>query len=92
MSNKIRNVEDLKGILLERWSKLDNIDSKYLSEAGVAAKEAYRAVIWHLAFHDDLASLKSDEEFMNLINISGKHPEYYRVLRMLNRALENIPV
>lgn len=89
MSKKLKSIEELHGIVYEKWTKLDKVSCTYLSEAGVAAKEAYRAVIWHLAFHDNLASLSSDEEFKNLVCISGKHPEYYKVLRTINRAIEN---
>lgn len=89
MSKKLTSISDLNEIMYRRWSTLDEVDSKYLNDAGIAAKEAYRAVIWHLAFHDSLDSLRSDEEFMNLINISGKDYEYYKILRMVYRALED---
>ena len=52
--------------------------------------EAYRTIYWHCSFHDNLESLSSDEEFMNIINISDKHPEFYKVIRTVNRAIEMI--
>lgn len=83
----INTIEDLKAIAYKRWNELDDIDHKYLNEAGLAAKEAFKCIIWHLAFHDTLESLTSDEEFINLVNIPDKNPEYYKIIRMMNRAL-----
>ena len=83
----INTIEDLKDVAFRRWSTLDDIESKYLNEAGIAAKEAFRCIIWHLAFHDTLESLKSDNEFINLVNIPNKHPEFYSIIKKMNRAL-----
>lgn len=86
--SKINNLEDLKSVVLERWSELSNLSSEYLSEAGKSAMEAYRAVYWHCSFHENLKSLNEDEEFTNLFNIPSKHMEYYKVIRKVNRAIE----
>lgn len=87
MAKKINNIDELNDVVYDRWTKLDEVESKYLSETGMAAKEAYRAIIWHLCFHNSLESLKGDEEFMDLVNIPGKHPEYYNIIRKLNNFL-----
>lgn len=93
MANKIlkdMTLSDVVAILTERWSQLDDMKTEYLSEAGLAAKEAYRSMIWYSAFHHTLDSLSSDEDFQGLMEIPDKHPEYYRVLRGVNRAITNI--
>lgn len=59
-----------------------------MNDAGKSAKEAYTSFIWYACFHDTLESLRDDEDFSNLVNIEGKHPEYYRTLRLINRSIE----
>ena len=86
----INTIDDLKKVVSDLWLKFDNIDSEYLSDAGKAAEEAYRNVSWYLCFHETMESLSEDEDFMNIVNISGKHPEYYKVIRRINRAIERI--
>ena len=83
----IKTINDLNKVCYDRWSDLNSIDHNYLSDAGKAAMEAYKAAIWYFAFHDTMNSLSHDSEFMNLVNIEGKHPEYYRILRKINRAV-----
>lgn len=86
--SKINTIEDLTSVVLEKYNQLDDISESYLSEAGLAAKEAYRNILWYVGFYDSLKELGEDEEFQGLVTISGQHPEYYKVLRMVNRALE----
>lgn len=88
--SKINNLEDLKSVVLDRWSELNEINPTYLSDVGNAAKEAYRTIYWHLSFHDTLDTLSEDEEFLNLVSIPNKHPEFYKVIRVVNRAIERI--
>lgn len=90
----IKDINDLKKVVSDNRQKFDNMDdnmdAEYLSNRGKTAEEAYKTVMWHLMFHDSIDSLVEDEEFKNLINISGKHPEYYRIIRMVNRSIEKI--
>lgn len=87
---KIMDILDLKDVVLERWTELEDIPHKYLSEAGIAARESYRAIVWYLSFYDSIEELKKDEELANLVNIPDKHPEYYKIIRMFNRRVEDL--
>lgn len=86
----IKNINDLKRVCSDKWNELKHISPEYLSDAGKAAKEAYETALWHLMFHDSIDSLVEDEEFQNLVNISGEHPEFYRVIRIINRSVERL--
>lgn len=90
MSYKINSLEQLKDVVWKKWSELDIVPIDYLSDKGVAAKEAFRCTIWYLGFYDHITEIKEDDEFMNLINIPDKHPEYYNVLRKVYHAIERI--
>ena len=83
----INTIEDLNTIVSNKWIGLAEIDPDYLSDAGKAAKEAYQSIVWYTSFHDSLDSLVEDEAFANLVNIPDKHPEYYKVLHMINHVL-----
>ena len=85
---KIESFSDFYNVVNDKTSELMNIKPEYLSEAGQAALEAYKGVLWYLGFHETIKSLKEDESFMNLVSVPNKHPEYYRVLRTINRFLE----
>lgn len=87
---KITNLQELVSVLIKRWSQLDDMNPTYLSEAGQAAKEAYRNVIWYTNFYDTIQDLAEDKEFMNLVSMPNKHPEYYKVLRSVNRVIERV--
>lgn len=86
----INNINDLKRVCSDKWNELEHISTEYLSASGLAAKEAYKTVLWHLCFHDSIDTLIEDEEFTNLINIPNKHPEFYNVMRRINRSIERI--
>lgn len=85
----IKNIEDLKNVIVTRWSEMNELRD-YLNEAGLAKMEAYRAIYFHLGFINSLEELKDYEEYQNLINIGGKHPEYYRTIRLVNRGIDNV--
>jgi hypothetical protein len=84
----IKNIEELIRVCNDKWNELKNISPEYLNDAGKAALDAYKTIQWHLMFHGSMESLKDDEEFMNIINIPGKHPEFYKVIRRVYRAIE----
>ena len=85
----MKNIKDLESILDKEIAKLMDISPAYLSEAGKAALEAYKAANWYCGFYDTLDGLWSnDQNFRDLVNVSGKHPEYYKVIKMINRAIE----
>lgn len=84
----IKNIEDLIRVCNDKCNELNTISPEYLSDAGKAALEAYKTIQWHLMFHSSMESLKYDEEFMNIINIQGKHPEFYKIVRRVNRVIE----
>lgn len=86
----IKNIEDLKRVCSDKWNELERIIPEYLSDAGKAAKEAYKTALWHLMFHDSMDTLVEDEEFKNIVNIPGKHPEFYRVIRLVNLSVERL--
>lgn len=86
----IHTIDDLENAVSKKWIALAEISPEYLSDAGNAAKEAYQFVIWYISFHESIDTLVEDEEFANLVNIPDKHPEYYKVIRMINRALERV--
>ncbi len=86
----IKNIEDLIRVCNDKWNELNNIIPEYLNDAGKAALDAYKTIQWHLMFHGSMESLKDDEEFMNIINISGKHPEFYKIVRQVNRVVERL--
>lgn len=86
----IHTIEDLENAVSKKWIALAEISPEYLNDAGNAAKEVYQSVIWYISFHDSIDTLVGDKEFAGLINTPGKHPEYYRVLRMINRAIERV--
>lgn len=85
--SKIKTIEDLIAVVNNRVNEFENIKEEYLSEAGKAAREAYKNTLWHLCFHGSIESLREDEEFTTLIFTSGKHPEYYKILRMIYRTI-----
>ena len=84
----MKNVKDLESILDKEIAKLMDISPAYLNDAGKAALEAYKAANWYCGFYENLRGLLADENFMDLVNISGKHPEYYNVIKKINRAIE----
>ena len=84
---KIKNLEDLVNVLVKKIDQLSEVHD-YLSEAGLAAEEAYKNVCWYAGFHDTIESLSQDEDFKDLVNIPDKHPEYYRLLRIINRVID----
>lgn len=88
--NKITNVTELTEVVTKCWMELETIKPEYLSETGLAAKEAYRHVLWYLGFYDTIQDIKDDESFNDLINVSGKHPEYYKIIKKINRAISRI--
>lgn len=88
MANKINNIDDLMNVCIRRYNQLEDISPTYLNEAGLAAKEAYRNTLWYSGFYDTLEDLSTDADFKELVSIPDKHPEYYKVLRMINRAIE----
>lgn len=85
---KFESLNELNYVVYGQWKQLDDINEEYLSEAGLAKKEALKAVIWHMAFCETLEDLYTNEEFMDLVNIGGKHPEFYKVLRTVIHSLE----
>lgn len=87
---KIHDIDTFVNVVRERWHELNEINPEYLSDAGKAAKLAYREVYWLCSFHENLESLRDSEEFQRLVSIPDNHPEYYRVLRKVNRAVERI--
>ena len=87
---KVKSIEDLKSVILDRWNQLNELTPDYLSDTGKAAKEAYRAVYWHCSFHDSIKTLSEDEDFMNLVNIPDKNPEFYKLIRRVYRAVEQL--
>ena len=88
--SEINSFSSVKSLVLDRWSEMSNMSPGYLSDKGKAAMEAYRSIYWHMSFHDNFETLVTDEEFNNLINIPGKDPEFYRIIRMLNRKIEKL--
>lgn len=87
--SKIKSLEDLINVCRDRWLELADIKHDYLNDKGRGAMDAYRSILWHASFHSNLGSLKDDEDFINLVSIPGKDPEYYKILRMCNRAIED---
>lgn len=83
----INNFKDLEKVCSNRYNELNKINEEYLNEAGKAAKESWKTVLWHLMFHDSFNSLIEDEEFSNLINKPDQHPEYYKIVRDVNRFI-----
>lgn len=93
MADKIlkdMTLSDVVAVLTDRWSQLDDMKTEYLSDAGIAAKEAYRAIIWYTAFHHTLESLMTDSGLQDLLSIPSKHAEYYKVIRGTMRGIEAI--
>lgn len=84
----IKNIEDLKKVVINKVNELEDINDDYLSEAGKAAREAYRAINWTLSFHDSFASLRECEEFTDLVSTPDKHPEYYKIIKSVNRIVD----
>lgn len=85
---KIKTLRNLEDILDKEIGKLMEVAPAYLSDAGKAAGSAYRAVLWYCSFYDTLEELAEDEEFRALYSIPNKHPEYYNVIRKINRVIE----
>lgn len=83
-----KNMDEFKKLLSKKWSELDAVHN-YLSDAGLAAKEAYAGISWHAEFHKNLAELRDDPNLRALLEVEGKHPEYYRVLTMVIKSLRN---
>ena len=84
----IKNIAVLLEVCSKKWSQLNDITPEYLSDAGKAAMEAYKTIYWHLSFHNSIESLVEDDEFKNLVDIPGKHPEFYKIVRKVNRAID----
>lgn len=87
MTKKFDTIEKLRDIIIQRNSALEDMPDGYLSEAGSAAREAYRAILWHMSFHGTLESLGEDENFVALQSIPDKHPEYYRIIRLISNYI-----
>ena len=87
----VKTYEEFIKVVDERIETLGGkVSIEYLSEAGLSALEAYRAIAWYASFYDSFSSLKEDESFSQLSSIADKHPEYYRVLRSVSRFLEKV--
>lgn len=90
MVTMIKDIQDLQKVVVNYEARLSVIEEEYLSDAGKAALEAYRAIHWYACFAERLTDLITNEDYLNLLEIDGKHPEYYRILRKVNKHIENI--
>lgn len=90
MVTRIKDIQDLKSVVSQKVAELSVIEEGYLSETGKAALEAYMAISWYVCFVERLADLITFEDYLNLLDIEDKHPEYYNVLRTVNKYIENI--
>lgn len=80
-------MSEFREIVSREFLKLHEVVD-YLNEAGIAKMEAFREVDQAAAFCNSLKDLYEWDYYKELCDIPNQHPEYYRVLRMINRRLE----
>lgn len=81
------SLEEFDSIVSDKWSSLVAVE-EYLNGAGQAKKEAYQNILWFCGFMDDLKDLYDSGEIQGLLELNGKHPEYYKTVKMVIRALK----
>lgn len=75
--------------MYENWDKLYCV-SKYLNSAGKARMEAFQSLLWLMNFMNDLKDLYESNELKDLINVKGKHREYYKTIKIVTNAIGKV--
>lgn len=87
--NHIHELKLLECYIMDRLNQLENIESKYLNDAGKAAIKAYQSILWYIGENESLDALVADEEYLAALkNPYGNHEEYINVLTKIHNDVK----